>query len=168
VPAGELDFEALFAVLAKHEVRFVVIGAFAALMHGWNGATEDVDITPDRDVRNLVRLAAALRELEAVVKRPDGSLDPEAPIDDQRLRMQDRWLFETKHGDLDVVLNPAGFAGYGTLVTEATIEQVGEVAVAIASLEAVIRSKEAAGRPKDLAVVPVLRRLRDEQQRGTT
>ena len=164
--AAELDAEALLAVLKRHDVRFVVIGAFAALVHGWSGATEDIDITPDTDVRNLVRLVEALREIDAAVRRPDGTIDPNAPYDDQRLRIQDRWIFATKHGDLDVVINPAGFAGYATLLPESSMEAIGDVRVAVASLDAVIASKEAVGRDKDRAVLPLLRRLRDERRAG--
>jgi hypothetical protein len=164
VPA-ELDPEALLAVLERHGVRFVVIGAFAAVVHGWSGATEDIDITPAREVRNLARLVDALHELGAAVAcRMERSIRTR-PFDDQRLRMRDCWLFATKHSDLDVVINhPAGFAGYATLVPESSLEAVGEHEVAVASLDAVIASKEALGRDKDRAVLPLLRRLRDEQR----
>jgi hypothetical protein len=60
-----LDPVALLEVLARHQVRFVVIGGIAALSHGYPLPTEDVDVTPARDRANLERLAAALRELEA-------------------------------------------------------------------------------------------------------
>src|SRR5258705_9569995 len=66
VPGGApLDPELLFTTLARHQVRFVLIGALAARLQGFPRFTEDADITPARDSNNLQRLAAALRELDA-------------------------------------------------------------------------------------------------------
>ena len=52
---NRFDPEAIFAELKRHEVDFVVIGAYAAVTQGWPEPTGDIDITPDRDVRNLQR-----------------------------------------------------------------------------------------------------------------
>jgi len=58
------DPEHLIRTLAKHDVRFVLIGALAARLYGFPRITADADITPARDADNLQRLAAALRELD--------------------------------------------------------------------------------------------------------
>ena len=57
-----LDPEHLIRTLAKHDVRFVLIGALAARLYGFPRITADADITPARDADNLQRLAAALRD----------------------------------------------------------------------------------------------------------
>ena len=62
-----LDPKRIFGTLAKHGVQFVLIGALAARLQGFPRATYDADITPAKDVDNLQRLAAALRDLEARV-----------------------------------------------------------------------------------------------------
>jgi hypothetical protein len=54
-------------VLAKHGVRYVLIGALAARLQGFPRVTADADITPSDDRENLEKLAAALRELGARV-----------------------------------------------------------------------------------------------------
>jgi hypothetical protein len=56
-------------------VRYVLIGGQAAILHGSPLTTEDVDITPQGDAENLLRLAGALTELEArirVTSEPEG------------------------------------------------------------------------------------------------
>lgn len=65
----------LLGVFVGHEVKFVVIGGGAIQSHGRRYDTQDIDLTPDRDETNLVRLAAALNELECrLVSDPvDGS-----------------------------------------------------------------------------------------------
>jgi len=80
-------------------VRYVVIGAQAAVIHGVPLLTEDLDITPARDPENLERLAAALRELEALLRSPT---DPEGvafPIDARMLSTAETWTLVTRVGD---------------------------------------------------------------------
>lgn len=86
------DPEAILAELKRHGVQFVVIGAFAAVTQGWPEPTGDIDITPDRDVRNLRRLAAALHALDAQVLTEEGEIDASWPIDDQHLRLRETTL----------------------------------------------------------------------------
>jgi hypothetical protein len=54
----------LVRIFLSHEVKFIVIGGAAIQSHGGRYDTQDIDLTPDRDETNLVRLAAALNELE--------------------------------------------------------------------------------------------------------
>jgi hypothetical protein len=61
------DPEKMIRTLSRHRVRFVLIGALAARLHGFPRLTADADITPASDKRNLDRLAAALVDLDAMV-----------------------------------------------------------------------------------------------------
>ncbi len=62
-----LDPETLFR-LAEHEVDYVLIGGLAANLHGSPVITNDADITPRKVAKNLERLAAALRDLDARIR----------------------------------------------------------------------------------------------------
>jgi hypothetical protein len=138
-------------------VAFVVIGAVAAIVHGYPLQTQDVDITPAKALDNLDRLAAALVELDARPRLPDGS-GLAFPIEGRTLAQADSWTMTTPFGDLDAVFMPAGTAGYEDLRRGAIEIEVGDgLRVWIASLADVIRSKEAAGRVKDQAQLPALR-----------
>lgn len=144
----------LLEVLDRHGVRFIVIGAVAAIAQGYPLPTEDLDITPERERENLARLAAALRELNARLRLARGT---EAfPIDAEFLGSVDSWTLTTDAGDLDLLFAPAGTRGYDDLRTDASEADLG-TRVVIASLRDVIRMKEAAGRPKDVAQLPALR-----------
>jgi hypothetical protein len=68
-------------------------------------------------------------------------------------------------GDLDLAFTPAGTGGYADLAPHAVPMLIRGVRVAVAALEDVIRSKEAAARPKDQRTLPVLRQLLDELRR---
>ena len=164
--AGPLRPAQLFATLAKHHVRYVVIGGLAAVLHGSPTVTADADICADRSPDNLNRLARALRALHARVRttsEPDGvAFAPDGPLLG-RMRVLN---LSTDLGDLDLTLEPAGFAGYAELVEHATEVSIGGTAVSVASLDDVIRSKEIADRPKDRATLPILYALRDEIRQG--
>ena len=68
----------------------------------------------------------------------------------------------TEAGDLDVTFCPSGTSGFDDLRRDAIdIEVADRLQVLVASLEDVIRSKEAARRDKDRVAVPRLRRLLD-------
>ncbi|HLF43932.1 MAG TPA: hypothetical protein VJA46_10475, partial [Acidimicrobiia bacterium] len=129
--------------------------------------TQDVDITPSTDRDNLERLAAALKELDARLRtatEPDGV---PLPFDSGLLASATVWTLTTKYGDLDVVMAPAGTGGYRDLIRDADELRVAiepELTVSVASLADVIRSKEAAGREKDRATLPLLRRTLEESE----
>ncbi len=69
----------------------------------------------------------------------------------------------TDHGPLDLCFAPAGFPdGYNSLNERASIVVVGTVDLPVASLQDVVASKRAAGRPKDIVALPPLEaHLRD-------
>jgi hypothetical protein len=157
----------LLEVLERHRVSYVVIGGLAAELRGSPYTTRDVDVTPSRDRANLRRLAAALRELNATLRLPDVEGPVEFPLDEHSFDWGTTWTFVTDHGYLDVALLPDGTAGYDDLRRGATREQItATLQVDVASLADVIRSKEAAGREKDRAVLPILRQVL-ERSRST-
>lgn len=65
----------------------------------------------------------------------------------------------TKYGELDVSFEPAGTDGYADLKRGAVDAEIHGNRVTIAALADVIRSKQAADRPKDRLALPELRAL---------
>ena len=158
--SGEpLDAPALLEVLERHRVQYVVVGGFAAELHGSVRRTVDIDVVPRTTADNLERLAAALREVKARIRiagLPEGL--PFSPAGEAMVGMTMLNLVTT-HGELDLNFTPSGTAGYEELHTDATTFDVGRVRVQVASLADVIRSKTAAGRPKDFDALPELHQL---------
>lgn len=158
--ANVADFEPgqILRALEAHHVRYVVIGAIAAVAAGAPILTTDLDVTPARARENLERLALALRDLDARLRTPT---DPEGvrfPIEAEMLATADSWTLSTRSGDLDLMFSPAGTQGYDDLRRGARRERIAGVSVAVAALADVIRSKEAANREKDSMQLPILRR----------
>jgi hypothetical protein len=155
----EFDATEIVRALNDHGVEYVLIGGLACVLHGAPIGTVDVDITPARTEPNLTRLAGALRDLRAELRvpgEPDGVV---VPIDARVFRLRQTVTFRTRAGDLDVALLPDGTDGYPDLVRGRLVLTIEGVEFPLASLADVIRSKAAAGRPKDLAVLDLLREV---------
>jgi hypothetical protein len=154
------DPERLIRALTRHRVKFVLIGALAARLHGFPRLTADADITPAGDKRNLERLAAALDELDAKVYTesvPEGLVFDRSAAALGRARM---WNLVTTAGRLDIAFLPAGTEGYEDLAKDAEQFEAFGVHFLAASLDDIIRSKEATGRAKDEDDVLILRALK--------
>ena len=63
------------AVLDEEGVEFVVLGGFAAIIHGSPLPTEDIDVIPSREGDNLERLAQALKRLGARIRTGDEAIE---------------------------------------------------------------------------------------------
>ena len=161
-----LNAAAIVDVLNRHGVRYVVIGAFAAIaQQAPIPATRDIDLTPDSSAENLTRLSKALKELGSRIRTD--AVDGGLPFDHdgRSLAASSVWNLICLYGEIDISFVPSGNAGgYEELAMKAHRMRVDGVDVMLADLSDVIRSKEAAGRPKDLQVLPILYRF-DRQRR---
>lgn len=154
--------EMIFGRLLDNDVRFVVIGAIAATLHGSYLRTDDIDICPAPEIQNLEKLARTLNELGAREWDPrKGEVIPRAFT--AEMLAEDRlWLLVVDDYELDLVFEPVATAGFSDLDSRATSIDLGSGReLRIASLDDLIRSKEALGRTKDQDHLNVLRRLRD-------
>jgi hypothetical protein len=154
------DPEKLIRALNKNRVKFVLIGALAARLHGFPRLTADADITPASDKPNLQRLASALKELDAKVYTESVPEGLAFDISAGGLGRAQMWNLVTSAGRLDIAFTPAGTKGYEDLAEGAEKFEAFGVEFLAASLDDIIRSKEAAGRPKDHDDVVLLRALK--------
>jgi hypothetical protein len=160
-----LDPGRILRVLNRNSVEFVLIGALAARLHGFPRLTADADITPADDRANLERLARALRELKAKVYTesvPEG-LDFDCSA--ATLARASMWNLVTAAGRIDLAFKPAGTEGYADLASGADRFEAYGVKFLAASVPDIIRSKEAAGRPKDREDVAILRAMQRRTDR---
>lgn len=152
-PEWPLDPIAILRALERHQVRYVVIGGLAGVIHGSPLPTYDLDITPERSRTNIRALLAALAELDALAL-PGGD-DESDPAD--LLEAGGDLSFFTPSGYLDVVFAPSGARGYGELAARAERLDVAEgVAPQVADLRDVIHSKQVLGRTRDQAHMTAL------------
>lgn len=112
------DPYAILAALQRHHVSYVVIGAFARVIHGTAEVTDGLDICPSTRHENLARLGKALDELEAeqVDRQPLDIENMDEPVSELR----------TRAGELKLVPEPPGSRGYDDLRRHASHEALGQ------------------------------------------
>ena len=169
LPSPPLNATRIVSVLNHHQVQYVVIGAFAAItQQAPIPATRDIDLTPEASRANLHRLSAALKELKARIRTD--SVPGGLPFDHDGASLADAlvWNLICSDGEFDLSFQPAAFTGgYSALEPRAHRVSVDGVEIFVADLADVIRSKEAAGRPKDLRVLPALYRHLERLSKGS-
>lgn len=152
----------ILATLIAHGVRFIVVGGLAAQAHGSPSLTGDLDVCYARDAENLSRLAAVLVELAAVRRGLPADAPRMPPLDARTLRAGGLFTLLTSAGDFDLLADPDPGFDYDSLRTTAVATTVAGQPVLVASLDALIAMKRAAGRPKDRIELEILGALREE------
>lgn len=135
----------LLAALAEAKLEAVLIGNAAAAMHGAPVTTIDFDFMFRDTPTNLRKLKRVAAILEAVVMRPYYPVSKLYRVVNDESGLQADFM--------PVIHGVRSFAG---LKSRATGRTVGGQTVFLATLEDIIKSKKAAGRPRDQAVIPVL------------
>jgi hypothetical protein len=156
-----IDVETALRVLALGGVDFVVVGGVAARAHGSARLTNDLDVVYGRSPENIDRLVAALRPHSPYLR----GAPPGLPFqwDAERLRRGLNFTLTTSFGDLDLLGEIAGGGGYDGLRGESTSLTAFGVDVLCLNLEPLIKTKRAAGRPKDLEAIAELEALLEER-----
>lgn len=148
----------LLATLQGRNVMFVVIGAFARIVHGTRERTDGIDITPSMRDENLERLDAALVDLDAH-RHDRKQLDLSRPVGP---------LVElkTRVGELKLVPTPAGTRGWEDIRRRAQREPLGRgLRPRVASTDDLARMLGALDRDQDLQRLLHLRRLMTLERR---
>lgn len=154
-----IQLEPILKSLIEHEVEFVVIGGVAVVAHGSAYLTKDLDFCYARSNENLKRIVDALSEF-----RPRFRGFPENlpfTFDLSTLRNGTNFTFTTKIGDVDLLGEVAGVGNYEQVVNSSEIKKLFGLDIRILNLEGLIKAKTAAGRTKDLLVLPELEALRE-------
>ena len=146
-----MDTEKLLQSLNVRNVRYVVIGATAFPIHGYARATLDVDILIDATRENAERTREALGDF--------GYDIADLSVEDLRTK---KVLIREYVLQTDIHPFVAGVT-FGEVWKNRVESRLGETPAAFASLDDLIQMKEAAGRPKDLEDLRVLRKLRERR-----
>lgn len=139
-------------LLVRHRLDVVLIGNAAAALQGSPVSTVDLDFMFRKTGRNLAKIRRLADDLGAVVMRPY------YPASELFRVVRDRDGLQ-----LDFMAKVDGIRKCESLCVRATPVKFGDNELRVAALEDIIRSKVAANRPQDRAVLPVLRRTLREK-----
>ena len=147
--------EEVAIALQTHGLEVVLIGNAAAALHGAPVTTIDIDFLFRKTPTNLRKLKRMADDLKAVI------LQPFYPVSGfYRMTRDEDGL------QLDFMMVIDGVSSFEGLRSRATAVGFGEGEILVAALADIIKSKKAAGRPRDLAVVEILEKTLDETSRN--
>ena len=128
-------------------------------LHGSAHVTFDLDICYDRRRENLKRIVAALLSYHPRLR----GLPKDLPFiwDEQTLQSGTNFMLTTDLGDIDLLGEVAGVGGYRDALVASVIVPLYGIKCRVLTLNALIASKRAANRTKDLLALPELEALRE-------
>lgn len=158
------SFLRILEALNQANVRYVVVGGFAALLHGNNRATADLDLVIDLDPQESAKAIDALQSI---------GLRPRLPVDARQFAdpvQREAWYRE-KNMLVFTLVDPARPApvvdlfvrepiAIDSLLRDRVSVLVHGIPVPVCSIDHLIEMKTVSGRPHDLLDVDNLRMLK--------
>ena len=151
--------------LCDADIDFVVVGGFAALLHGSTLVTRDLDICAVLSRSDVAKLRETLRDLNPRHRLTSQKLsfldtpDPEVEVRNLYL--------ETEIGTVDVLSSILGVGDFERVRAASLEIEVFGRRCKVISLEDLIAAKETLGRDKDLLAAKELRAIREKLAAGS-
>ena len=134
-------------------VDYLFIGKSGAILLGFPGTTQDVDVFPARSAENGQRIVAALRGI---------GFDIPPGLEAEIVAGKDFVQIKTGPFDVDLGFAPDGIASFEEVRSRGLLEGIFHVA----NLRDIIASKRASGRQKDQLDLPLLESFRVEYDKA--
>jgi predicted nucleotidyltransferase len=155
------DLQRLLQRLDETGIGFVLVGGYAAMLHGSSLLTRDVDVCAALTAANIEKLRHALRDLHPQhrLSMPRQSfLDEPAPG-----TVLNNLYLSTDWGALDLLGSITGVGDYARVARDALEIELFGRRVQVIGLDDLIATKQALGREKDLIAVKELRAIREQR-----
>ena len=158
------NFEAVIRTFSEAGVEFVIVGGLAATIHGSARLTQDVDFVYSRTSTNIERLVAALRPYAPYLR----GAPPGLPFDWNETTIEHglNFTLTTAIGDIDLLGEITGGGDFDALAPHTLGVDIFGCRCRCLDLRGLIRTKRAAGRPKDLDALAELEALLEERGAG--
>jgi hypothetical protein len=143
----------LVEVFNKRLVKYLFIGKGAAILYGYPGTTQDIDIFPKKSKENCKNLVQGLREL---------GFDMDSTLEEGIITGKDFIQIRGGPFPIDIVFAPDGIESFDEAEKRKTLI---DDRFRCASIDDIIESKRAAKRQRDKDELPRLEAFRDELKR---
>lgn len=136
------------AAFAANQVDYMFIGKSGAILLGYPGTTQDVDVFPRKGEENGRKIVAALRQL---------GFSPNEELEQEIVRGKDFVQIKSGPFDIDLVFAPDGIESYDEAKRRIDLSS----GFPVANIRDIIASKRAANRARDAVELPLLEAFRD-------
>jgi len=153
--------KALLSRLKEQNVEFIVIGGVCGVLHGASLVTLDLDLCCRFSRENLRRLEIAVKDLHPRHRLTANKL-PFELSDELCVSLKNIYL-NTDLGILDCLSEVAGLGGYEEVFRQSIPHNLSYGEFRILNLDALIASKSAAGREKDLAAIKLFQAIKEKR-----
>jgi len=131
-------------IFKEYGVAYLFIGKFGAILYGYPGTTQDIDIFPLKEKSNCERLVNALKEL---------GFELDATLKEAILKGADFIQIRGGPFPIDIIFAPDGIESFRNAKKRSKLI---DGLFFCASMEDIIKSKKAAGRQRDEEELPRL------------
>jgi predicted nucleotidyltransferase len=159
-----MKLEETLRALFDANLEFILIGGAAMQLQGSAHLTEDLDFCYSRSAKNLERLARAMAPHHPRLRGAPDNLP--FRFDAATIKRGLNFTLMTDLGWIDFLGEVAGLGGYKEVKKYSEVMAILEMDCQVLSLEGLIRAKKAAGRDRDLEVLPELEGLLDLRKRS--
>lgn len=136
-----IDFQDFLRALHSAEVKYVLVGGYSVILHGYSRTTGDLDIWVEKTAANYERLAQAFQ----VFGMPVFDMTEHNFLHNPAL---DVFTFGRPPVAIDIITQLKGLSFDEAYVAAADMEVDG-VAVRLIQYQHLLQAKRAAGRPRD-------------------
>ncbi|MGI9035172.1 MAG: hypothetical protein ACR2GD_03925 [Pyrinomonadaceae bacterium] len=147
--------------LTENKVEFIIVGDIAVTAYGSAYITKNLDFCYLRTTENLRRITSALARFNPKLR----GFPKESSVvwDERTLQNGTNFTLETDIGDIDLLGEVSGVGDFKAVKSKSLEMEICDVFVNVISLDDLIKAKHAAGRTKDLLVLPELEALLELQ-----
>jgi hypothetical protein len=156
------DLLALLEKLQQHNIDFVLVGGFAAVAHGSTTLTQDIDICCNFSVENLMRLNDSLADIHPVHRMTPQKLPLKLTPD--TCESQKHLYLDTDMGQLDCLSAVMGVGNHDQVKKSSCQISLPGGICRVLDINALIESKKAMNRPRDLEAVLQLQTIKERNK----
>lgn len=150
--------EKLIKALIDNDVEFILIGGYAAVVHGSSMLTQDIDVCTNFSVNNAKKIINTLKKFNPIHR------DKKIPFSEsaEALSKFKNLYLITDLGPIDMLTEVLGLGSFTEILPHTIEIELFDHKCKVLDLDSIIKAKEAMTRPKDKETVLQLMAIREK------